>query len=43
MMRGLADAAGVLIVPPAGIRAGETVEAVGLPWTTRPVPSAGCL
>ncbi|TXN32072.1 molybdopterin molybdotransferase MoeA [Lacisediminihabitans profunda] len=32
MMRGLAEAAGVLIVPPAGVRAGGTAETVALPW-----------
>jgi molybdopterin molybdotransferase len=34
MMRGLADANGVLVVPGSGIRAGETAEVVGLPWPT---------
>jgi molybdopterin molybdotransferase len=33
MMRGLADAAGVLVVPPAGVRAGEDVETLTLPWS----------
>ena len=32
MMRGLADAAGVLVVPPQGVRAGEVVETLTLPW-----------
>lgn len=32
MMRGLADADGVLIVPPPGVRAGESVETLALPW-----------
>ncbi|MHC5796225.1 molybdopterin molybdotransferase MoeA [Lacisediminihabitans sp. FW035] len=32
MMRGLADAAGVLVVPPAGVAAGEVVETLTLPW-----------
>jgi molybdopterin molybdotransferase len=32
MMRGLADATGVLVVPPAGVRAGEVVETLALPW-----------
>jgi molybdopterin molybdotransferase len=33
MMRGLADADGVLVVPPPGVRAGESVETLALPWT----------
>lgn len=32
MMRGLADAAGVLVVPPPGVAPGQTVEALTLPW-----------
>ena len=32
MMRGLADAAGVLVVPPKGVRADEVVETLTLPW-----------
>ena len=32
MMRGLADAAGVLVVPPQGVRTGEVVETLTLPW-----------
>ncbi|WP_394768803.1 molybdopterin molybdotransferase MoeA [Lacisediminihabitans sp.] len=32
MMRGLAEAAGVLIVPPSGVPAGGTAETVALPW-----------
>jgi molybdopterin molybdotransferase len=32
MMRGLADASGVLLVPPAGLASGATVEALTLPW-----------
>ena len=32
MMRGLADAAGVLVIPPDGITAGELVESLALPW-----------
>ena len=32
MMRGLADSAGVLVVPPQGVRAGEVVEILALPW-----------
>jgi len=32
MMRGLADAAGVLVVRPEGVRAGEFVETLALPW-----------
>jgi molybdopterin molybdotransferase len=34
MMRGLADANGVLVVPGDGVRAGETAEIIGLPWLT---------
>jgi molybdopterin molybdotransferase len=32
MMRGLADAAGVLVVPAGGLRAGESAETLTLPW-----------
>jgi len=32
MMRGLADSAGVLVVPPQGVRAGEVVDTLTLPW-----------
>ncbi len=32
MMRGLADAAGVLVIRPEGVRAGEFVETLALPW-----------
>ena len=32
MMRGLADSAGVLVVPSQGVRAGEVVETLALPW-----------
>jgi molybdopterin molybdotransferase len=32
MMRGLADAAGVLVVPPAGVASGGAVETLHLPW-----------
>ena len=32
MMRGLADAAGVLVIPPAGIHQGSPVERLALPW-----------
>ena len=32
MMRGLADATGVLVVPPQGVRAGEVVDTLTLPW-----------
>jgi len=35
MMRGLADAAGVLVVPPEGVRAGEFAETLPLPWVQR--------
>ncbi|MDQ1544915.1 MAG: molybdopterin molybdotransferase [Actinomycetota bacterium] len=34
MMRGLADANGVLVVPGDGVRAGETAETIGFPWPT---------
>ncbi|WP_324613153.1 molybdopterin molybdotransferase MoeA [Agromyces kandeliae] len=33
MLRGLAAADVVLVVPPAGVAAGEPVEALALPWT----------
>ena len=32
MMRGLADAAGVLVVPPAGAEKGDRVATIALPW-----------
>ncbi len=32
MMRGIADAAGVLVVPPEGLRQGEFAETLALPW-----------
>jgi len=32
MLRGLADADGLLIVPEGGARTGETVPALALPW-----------
>jgi molybdopterin molybdotransferase len=34
MMRGLADANGVLVVPGDGVHAGETAETIGFPWPT---------
>lgn len=34
MMRGLAEADGILVVAPTGVRAGEPVETVVLPWAT---------
>ncbi len=34
MMRGLASADGVLVVPPGGATAGSTLEALRLPWAT---------
>ncbi|MFP7761342.1 molybdopterin molybdotransferase MoeA [Marisediminicola sp. LYQ85] len=33
MLRGLAEAAGVLVIPPDGAARGETVEVLRLPWT----------
>ena len=32
MLRGLGDADGVLVVPPAGVRRGEVVPTIPLPW-----------
>ncbi len=32
MMRGLADATGVLMVPPSGVEAGQSLDALPLPW-----------
>jgi molybdopterin molybdotransferase len=32
MLRGLADAEGLLIVPEGGARAGDVVPTLGLPW-----------
>jgi molybdopterin molybdotransferase len=40
MMRGLAAADGVLVVPPHGIQLGELVPAFALPWGP-PIPEAG--
>ena len=40
MMRGLAAADGVLVVPPHGVQLGELVPAFALPWGT-PVPRPG--
>jgi molybdopterin molybdotransferase len=39
MMRGLAAADGVLVVPPHGVQLGEAVPAFALPWGA-PIPSA---
>ncbi|WP_454697703.1 molybdopterin molybdotransferase MoeA [Arthrobacter humicola] len=39
MMRGLAAADGVLVVPPHGIQLGETAPAFALPWGA-PIPAA---
>ncbi|OIH97788.1 hypothetical protein BIU90_14385 [Curtobacterium sp. MCBA15_001] len=36
MLRGLADAEGLLLVPSGGARAGEDVPALGLPWGSGP-------
>lgn len=35
MLRGLAEANGVLVTPPAGARPGETVQTLPLPWQLR--------
>jgi molybdopterin molybdotransferase len=40
MMRGLAAADGVLVVPPHGVQLGEPVPAFALPWGP-PIPAAG--
>jgi molybdopterin molybdotransferase len=41
MMRGLAAADGVLVVPPHGVQLGESVPAFALPWSAPlPDPSA---
>jgi molybdopterin molybdotransferase len=41
MMRGLAAADGVLVVPPHGVQLGEPVPAFGLPWSAAlPEPAA---
>jgi len=32
MLRGLADAEGLLVVPEGGARAGDVVPALALPW-----------
>jgi molybdopterin molybdotransferase len=37
MMRGLASADGVMVVPPHGVQLGELVPAVALPWGP-PIP-----
>jgi molybdopterin molybdotransferase len=39
MMRGLAAADGVLVVPPHGVQLGELVPAFALPWSA-PLPDA---
>jgi molybdopterin molybdotransferase len=39
MMRGLAAADGVLVVPPHGVQLGELVPAFALPWAA-PLPDA---
>ncbi|WP_426998338.1 molybdopterin molybdotransferase MoeA [Pseudarthrobacter sp. N5] len=39
MMRGLAAADGVMVVPPHGVQLGETVPAFALPWGS-PIPEA---
>ncbi len=42
MMRGLAAADGVLVVPPHGVQLGEPVPAFALPWgAALPDPTAG--
>ncbi|RNL54389.1 molybdopterin molybdotransferase MoeA [Arthrobacter oryzae] len=40
MMRGLAAADGVLVVPPHGVQLGSLVPAIALPWGA-PIPDAG--
>jgi molybdopterin molybdotransferase len=40
MMRGLAAAEGVLVVPPHGVQLGELVPAFALPWGS-PIPEPG--
>ncbi len=40
MMRGLAAADGVLVVPPHGVQLGSPVPAIALPWGA-PIPDAG--
>ncbi len=41
MMRGLAGAHGVMVVPPHGVQLGEMVPAFALPWgKPLPVPKA---
>ncbi len=40
MMRGLASADGVMVVPPHGVQLGELVPAVALPWG-QPIPAIG--
>lgn len=37
MMRGLANADGVMVVPPHGVQLGELVQAFALPWG-KPLP-----
>jgi molybdopterin molybdotransferase len=39
MMRGLANADGVMVVPPHGVQLGEAVPAFPLPWGP-PLPQA---
>lgn len=41
MMRGLAGADGVMVVPPHGVQLGEAVPAFAVPWgKALPVPKA---
>jgi molybdopterin molybdotransferase len=35
MLRGLAQASGLVVIPPPGAAAGDEVEYLPLPWQTR--------
>jgi molybdopterin molybdotransferase len=39
MLRGIAEADGLAVVPPGGARADDVLEILGLPW---PSPTEGC-
>ncbi|WP_078887689.1 molybdopterin molybdotransferase MoeA [Streptomyces sp. NRRL S-118] len=39
MLRGIAEADGLAVVPPGGAKAGDVLEILGLPW---PSPTEGC-
>jgi molybdopterin molybdotransferase len=42
MLRGIAAADGLAVVPPGGVRSGTEVEILGLPWTSATPWTEGC-